>query len=92
MKITREEALRIARLAHLEFDDPGLERMADEMTKILSYIDQLSGAPALAGERPAEADAPLREDVARPGPPSEAVERNAPAVRDGHFGVPKVLE
>ena len=41
MKIDRDEAKRIADLAHLEFDEPALERMAGEMTKILSYIDQL---------------------------------------------------
>src|SRR5207244_5174207 len=82
VKISREEAKRIAELAHLEFDDAGLQRMADEMTKILSYIDQLKevdGAPALAGGGPAEAGAPLRDDVARPGIPREEVERNAPA-------------
>jgi aspartyl-tRNA(Asn)/glutamyl-tRNA(Gln) amidotransferase subunit C len=90
MKITREEAKRIAELAHLEFDDAGLERMADEMTKILSYIDQLS---EIEGSTDMSVGAtPLREDVARPGVPREAVERNAPAFRDGHFVVPKVIE
>ncbi|MDQ6801645.1 MAG: Asp-tRNA(Asn)/Glu-tRNA(Gln) amidotransferase subunit GatC [Acidobacteriota bacterium] len=90
MKITREEAKRIADLAHLEFDDPGLERMADEMTKILSYIDQLREIEGSAGERVGAT--PLREDVARAGIAREAVERNAPAFRDGHFVVPKVIE
>jgi aspartyl-tRNA(Asn)/glutamyl-tRNA(Gln) amidotransferase subunit C len=90
MKITREEAKRIAELAHLEFDDAGLERMADEMTKILSYIDQLR---EIEGSTDKSVGAtPLREDVARPGVPREAVERNAPAFRDGHFVVPKVIE
>ena len=90
MKITREEAQRIAELAHLEFDDAGLQRMADEMTKILSYIDQLR---EIEGSTDKSVGAtPLREDVARPGVPREAVERNAPAFRDGHFVVPKVIE
>ena len=35
---------------------------------------------------------PLREDVARTGVAREAVERNAPSFRDGHFVVPKVIE
>jgi aspartyl-tRNA(Asn)/glutamyl-tRNA(Gln) amidotransferase subunit C len=90
MKITRDEARRIAELAHLDFDDPGLERMADEMTKILSYIDQLS---EIEGSTDRSLGAtPMREDVARPGVPRESVERNAPAFRDGHFVVPKVIE
>ena len=42
MKIDRAEARRIADLAHLEFDDAALDRLAGEMTKILSHIDQLN--------------------------------------------------
>ena len=40
MKITRDEARRIAQLAHLAFDDASLDRMAAEMTKILTYIER----------------------------------------------------
>lgn len=90
MKITRDEARRIAELAHLEFDDAGLERMADEMTKILSYIDQLR---EIEGSTDKSAGAtPMRDDVAREGISREAVARNAPSFRDGHFVVPKVIE
>ena len=39
MKITRDEARRIAELAHLAFDDESLDRMAAEMTEILGYIE-----------------------------------------------------
>ena len=41
MKIDRDEARRVASQAHLDLDDAGLDRMAAEMTKILTYIDQL---------------------------------------------------
>lgn len=93
MKISRDEARRIADLAHLQFDDAGLERMAAEMTKILSYIDQLREVNAVAAEGGgAPLSTPLREDVARPGLDRDAVEANAPSWRDGHFVVPKVIE
>ena len=92
MKITREEARRIAALAHLAFDDASLDRMAEEMTKILTYIDQLreveGGGQAILPVH----STPLREDEVRPGVPREKVEANAPAWRDGHFLVPKVIE
>ena len=94
MKITADEARRIADLAHLKFDDAGLERMAAEMTNILTYIDQLrevemsTGRSAGATQNPT----PLREDLSRPGISRDEVERNAPAWRDGHFVVPKVIE
>ena len=90
MKITREEARRIAELAHLEFDDAALERLAAEMTKILTYIDQLREVEGSTDK--SVGATPLREDVARPGIAREAVERNAPSWRDGHFVVPKVIE
>ncbi len=93
VQITREEAKRIAELAHLDFDDAALERMAAEMTKILTYIDQLrevETSDKSVGATPT--GTPLREDVARPGIPRDAVERNAPSWRDGYFVVPKVIE
>jgi aspartyl-tRNA(Asn)/glutamyl-tRNA(Gln) amidotransferase subunit C len=93
MKITRDEARRIAALAHLQFDDAALDRMAADMTKILSYIDQLTEIDDAGKSAGATQDAtPLREDVSRPGIDRDAVERNAPAWRDGHFVVPKVIE
>ena len=89
MKITRDEAKKIADLAHLAFDDAALDRMASEMTKILTYIDQLAevevGEVAVAEARAT----PLRDDVVGSQPADPA--RNAPAWDSGHFVVPKVL-
>jgi len=91
MKITRDEAKRIADLAHLAFDDAALDRMASEMTKILTYIDQLAEVEiddtdvGRASARPT----PLRDDVVS----SQRVDpsSNAPAWDSGHFVVPKVI-
>jgi aspartyl-tRNA(Asn)/glutamyl-tRNA(Gln) amidotransferase subunit C len=93
MKIDRIEAKRIADLAHLEFDDAGLERMAEEMTKILSYIDQLREVDIAGFEVIAtEESTPMRDDVPRPPVDRSAVASNAPAFSDdGHFIVPKVI-
>ena len=90
MKIDRDEARRIAALAHLEFDDAGLDRMAAEMTAILTYIDQLKEVEGIAA---ADGGAtPMRDDEVRPGVAREDVERNAPAWHDEQFMVPKVIE
>jgi aspartyl-tRNA(Asn)/glutamyl-tRNA(Gln) amidotransferase subunit C len=91
MNIDRDEARRVAELAHLEFDDAGLDRMASEMTTILTYIDQLREADV---EQLAERDVtvtPLRDDEPRPSLDRDGVARNAPAWRDGFFVVPKVI-
>jgi aspartyl-tRNA(Asn)/glutamyl-tRNA(Gln) amidotransferase subunit C len=92
MKIDRIEARRIAELAHLEFDDAGLDRMAGEMTKILNYIDQLSAVDVEGfPERAAGEATPMRDDVPHDCLPSDGVEANAPAWSDGFFVVPKVI-
>ena len=91
MKIDREEAGRIAALAHLEFDHEGLERMAGEMTRILSYIDQLREVDVEGFEERDATVTPLREDVPHTTLDREQVARNAPAWRDGLFVVPKVI-
>ena len=91
MKITREEARRIAGLAHLEFDDAGLDQMAGEMTKILSYIDQLSEVDVSGVVLPPVAPTPMREDVPHIPIDRELAARNAPAWSDGFFLVPKVI-
>jgi len=91
MKIDRDEARRVAGLAHLEFDDAGLDRMAAEMTKILTYIDQLNEVDVEGFEEHDATVTPLREDEPRPSLDRELVARNAPAWRDGLFVVPKVI-
>jgi aspartyl-tRNA(Asn)/glutamyl-tRNA(Gln) amidotransferase subunit C len=91
MKIDRDEARRVADLAHLEFDDAGLDRMAAEMTKILTYIDQLREVDIEGFEEHDETVTPFREDEPRLSLDREVVARNAPAWRDGLFVVPKVI-
>lgn len=87
--MTRDEVRRIAALAHLAFDDAGLDRMAAEMSSILLYIDQLKEVEGVPAE--STGATPMRDDEARPGTSREDVERNAPAWRDGQFVVPKVI-
>lgn len=91
MNIDRDEARRIAGLAHLEFDDAGLDRMAAEMTRILSYIDQLREVDVAGFEERDAAVMAMREDEPRPSIDRELVARNAPEWRDGFFVVPKVI-
>jgi aspartyl-tRNA(Asn)/glutamyl-tRNA(Gln) amidotransferase subunit C len=91
MKIDRDEARRIADLAHLEFDEAGLERMAGEMTAILSYIDQLREVDVAGFEERDAAITPFREDEPHVSLDRELAARNAPEWRDGFFVVPKVI-
>lgn len=92
MEITRDEARRIAALAHIDLDEPSLDRMAAEMTKILTYIDQLKEVDVSGfEERPATESTPMRDDVPHAPLDRELVAHNAPAWKDGLFVVPKVI-
>ena len=97
MKIDREEARRIAGLAHLEFDDAGLERMAAEMTRILEYVETLPVVEDRRSRLSGQAGlpvlhTPLRDDVVRPSIERDAVARNAPEWENGFFVVPPIIE
>lgn len=91
MDIDRDEARRVAELAHLEFDDAGLDRMASEMTKILTYIDQLREIDTTGFAEKDLTVTPMRDDEPRPSIDRDQVARNAPQWREGLFVVPKVI-
>jgi aspartyl-tRNA(Asn)/glutamyl-tRNA(Gln) amidotransferase subunit C len=92
MKIDRDEATRIARLARLEFDAQGLDRMAADMTAILAYVEQLRDVDvAREGAGELQRETPLRDDVRGEQVSRDAVAANAPAWQDGFFVVPPVI-
>jgi aspartyl-tRNA(Asn)/glutamyl-tRNA(Gln) amidotransferase subunit C len=91
MNIDRDEARRIARLAHFQLDEPSLERMAAEMTKILSYIDQLNEVDVEGFEESDAGVTAFRDDEPHTSTDRDLVAANAPAWRDGFFVVPKVI-
>ncbi len=95
MKISREEVLHVANLARLEFDEDGLGRLAEQLSSILTYVDQLgrldtSGVEPMAHVHPAVNA--FRADEVRPGLPREAALANAPDAEGGCFRVPKVID
>jgi len=46
MSVTREEVLRIAQLAELDVAEDQLSALAEQMSRILEYVAQLSAVPA----------------------------------------------
>lgn len=92
MKISREEARRIAALAALEFGEEALERIAGEMSRILDYVDQLETAAIRPA--PDEGDrlpSSTRLDEVQAANLGDAVESNAPVMTHSLFVVPKVI-
>jgi aspartyl-tRNA(Asn)/glutamyl-tRNA(Gln) amidotransferase subunit C len=100
MSVDKATVAKIASLARLKMDDAELERMAPELNKILSFVEQLGEVDTSAVE-PMTAVIPnhlrLRKDVVDADPLTgggkrDAVLANAPAAEHGFFGVPKVIE
>ncbi len=99
MKITREEVLRVAKLAHLSLSDAEVAKFQGQLDTILSYIDKLkeldlSGVQPMAQalEANAKSGAALRDDVVCVSQVSKAVLEQAPEAKAPYFRVPKVIE
>jgi len=105
MKITREDVLRVAELAHLELSESEIEMFSRQLDSILSYSDKLNEvdtteiepmsqvAPPgdLAGAS-ASAGTPLREDTPAPCTVVNDVLAGAPDPSPPYFRVPRVIE
>lgn len=94
-RISGEEVLRIARLAHLSLSDAEVQRMARDLGQILAYVEELrevdvTGVPATAhGD---EAGIVPRPDEPAESLPRELALREAPSVDEGGFRVPGYVD
>lgn len=94
MKITTEEAQKIALLSRLSFADEDLEKMRDSMNSILTYMEELNQydttdvAPTVHA---VEQYNVMREDVPHQSFKNEEALMNAPEKEDGYFKVPKII-
>jgi aspartyl-tRNA(Asn)/glutamyl-tRNA(Gln) amidotransferase subunit C len=92
MSIGREEVLHVAKLAELAVKDEDLDRLVEQLNRIVDYVAQLNEVPA---DRMAEpflpgpAAANLREDAPGSDPLRRPPEELAPEFRDGFFLVPR---
>ncbi len=95
MAIDAATVKKVAGLARLRVADDRLAAMADELSTILTWIEQLNEVDT-EGVEPmtsaVEAKLPRREDVVTDGGDAERVLSNAPKRDKGFFVVPKVVE
>src|SRR5438876_4807804 len=90
MSVTREDVLKIARLAELEVDEAALPVLTEQMSRILDFVAQISAVPASEGARPfvPGPDAVwFRVDEVRPWPVGFGADRVGPAFKAGFFVV-----
>ena len=99
MKISREDVLHVAELAHLELTEGEVEKFREQLDGILTYIEKLkevdvSGVESMAQvlETHASPNATLREDIVHPSDVAKAILEQAPQAKAPYFRVPKVIE
>lgn len=99
MKISREDVLYVAELAHLELTEGEVEKFREQLDGILTYIDKLkevdvSGVESMAQVLEAQAapNATLREDAVKASNIGKAILEQAPEAKSPYFRVPKVIE
>ena len=93
MSVSRDEVLKIAHLAELEVDEATLPALAEQMSRILEYVAQISAVAASEAVKPfiPGPDAVrFRPDEVKPIPLAFGPDQFAPAFKEGFFLVPKL--
>ncbi len=95
MAITREEVLRVARLARLSLSSDEVNRMEEQLGAILAYIrqlDRLDTAEVVPTSHAVEMGTPFRDDSVHPFGEKEGILKNAPDREEDFFRVPRIIE
>ncbi len=94
MSLTREEVLKVAELARLEFREEEIGEFQQQLNDILGYVEVLNEVDT-EGVEPLisvhDGINRLRKDEVRRSLTTEEAMRNAPETSDGALIVPKVV-
>lgn len=95
MKISKDDALHVAELARLEFNEDELEKLTGQLGNILEYIEKLKELDTTS-VKPTyhilDLSTPFRDDKAMEWLTPDDILENAPERQDEFFTVPKVIE
>jgi aspartyl-tRNA(Asn)/glutamyl-tRNA(Gln) amidotransferase subunit C len=93
--ISREDVEHVARLARLALSEAEAERMREQLSSILAYIDTLRALDT-TGVEPTSHAVPLvnvmRDDETRPGLAQDVALAGAPDRSEAFFRVPRIIE
>ena len=95
MSLSIHEVRKVAKLARLELSDADAPQMAEQLNRILEYVDQLQqvntdGVEPLA--HPLPVHNVFRDDEPQPSLPVDEALKNAPVRNGNYFGVPAVFD
>jgi aspartyl-tRNA(Asn)/glutamyl-tRNA(Gln) amidotransferase subunit C len=95
MKISKQEVEHVAKLARLELAEGEKDKLIDQLSNILTYVETLNGLDTKGVEPTShvlDIKNVMRDDVAMPGLSQAQALANAPEKAAGHFKVPKIIE
>lgn len=95
MSLDVDAVSRIAHLARLKIEDDATEHYARNLSDILDFVEQLSAVDTNGIEpmaHPQDVSQRLRSDEVTETNQREGFQAVAPAVEDGLYLVPKVIE
>lgn len=93
--LTRDDVLKLARLARLDLTDEEIEQFSKELTAILHYVEQLQ-AVDVTGLEPTNQVTGLtnvtrKDEVINYGYAPKELLKNVPAVLDDHIKVKRMI-
>ncbi len=95
MSVDAATVRKVAKLARIAVEDDEIEPLANEISGILDWVEQLQEVD-VSGVEPMTSAVPMRlkrrEDVVTDGDRRDDILANAPDSREGFFAVPKVVE
>ena len=95
MAIDKDTARRVAHLARIEVAEDQLDGLAEQLSGILGFMEQLNEVN-VDGVEPMTSVTPMRlkrrKDGVTDGDMADKILSNAPDAREGFFAVPKVVE
>jgi len=94
-ELTREDVLKLARLARLDLTDEEIEEFRGEISEILHYVEQLQSVD-VSGLEPTNqvtglTDVTRSDEVRDYGYKVEKLLENVPAVKDNQIQVKRML-
>ncbi len=95
MALDHQTVREIAELAHLELDDSEIDQHADELSRILGFIEQMNQVDTTGVEplaHPHDGRLRLRDDQVTESDQRASFQRIAPATEAGLYLVPRVIE
>ncbi len=95
MSLNKDQVEHIATLARLTLAADEADDVVDKLSRIVDFVDQLQTVPTddvVPMAHPLNQSQRLRADEVTEVDERERIQENAPAVEDGLYLVPKVIE